>query len=379
MQLPNKQPGDQPGTIDDRIRAIKAAIEGGARYGTYGEGQISVANQELEKLRNELAAGQLSQADFVNITKQFAPAMYDTIARLSGGGSASANAARAAGGDKFLADYWRDYNIYTTAQDVLKRDVTANEINELRPYFSGPNGLDSGRAAISHIADQEAKSPEALSKKAPEYSGKINEIYQDLLKRGASSDELDYFGQKLATGEITPYEVREWIKQTGDYQTQEDTKFRTSLADELAGYDQKAFDEQKQNILSSYMKSGKLNSTALDYAITDTLSKMATNRDQFLSSLSASQYQGNKAAARGDYETSLSRLFGKEDYNQQKNDTMLSDLLKRANEGVDYQREMSDLVNYMNAQPKQDTSPWNYVNAGLGLLNTGANVGRLFI
>ena len=181
----------------------------------------------------------------------------------------------------------------------------------------------------------------------------MNDIFTNLLKRGATKDEADYFGRMLASGEVTPYEINQFVQQLPEYRTNQDKEFRTGLQDELAGYDEKAFAKEKENILSRYTQAGLQNSSALDFAMTDALGKLADNRGSYLAQLSASQYGGNKDAARQDYQTSLSRLFGNQDYGRDRSNSQLDYLTQRADQGVDYQRQRDDYLSFLNSQPKQ--------------------------
>lgn len=350
------QPTDvnAPGpNVDDRINQIWQSIQEASKTGNYGTKGITVANEAFKSLRDEMNAGKLSQKDYVQIGQDLVPKIQQFIMGIGGLGSNAANAQRAAGGETFTTDYGRDLDIYKTAQEVLGRDLTQNELYQLRPVFAGPNGPDSGKAYLAKWAEQDAKSPENLAKKAPDQSGHVNEIFQQLLSRGASKDEVDYFGRMLASGEVTPYEVNQFVQQLPEYKTNQDKAFRSGLEQELSGYDDKAFNREKENILSRYTQAGIQNSSALDFAMTDALSKLAENRGGYLAQLSASQYGGNKDAARQDYQTSLSRLFDNQDYSRGRANQGLDYLTQRADQGVDYQRQRDDYLSYLNSQPKR--------------------------
>lgn len=354
-----------------RAQDIFKAIQGN-QSGTYKEGQIATANSELKKLQQEYSSGKLSQADYVAISGAVVPQIKNYINQVSSSGGRGADAARNAGGDEFLNGVGRDYDILSNAQQILGRDITPQELAQFRPRYA--DGNDKGNAYLAEIQKQEASDPTKQGAKAGQYSPQVNQVFQSLLSRGATQNEVDYFGSLLSAGQITPYELESFAKATPEYQQGQDKQFRTDLSQELGNYDSKAFGREKENILSRYSQAGLQNSSALDFAMTDALSKIQENRDQYLSGLSASQYQGNKDAARGDYQTSLNRLFQNQDAEASRSNSQLDYLTQRADQGADYSRQFNDYMNFANSQPRQRTSAFDYLNAGLNTINTGANL-----
>lgn len=335
--------------------------------------RIRKSIQDYNALKNKLGAGEITQGDFINQVGAFLPDATLAANRLASGGSGGAKQAQSAGLED-LYKLQREYNVYKSGQELLGRDLSSQEIAEFLPRFGDPFKFDEGRAYLAEVSKQEQNSPENLKKKAPQYSGQVGGFFQDLLKRGATQEEADYFGRLLATGEITPYEVQGFIKATPEFQTQEDTRFRQGLADELAGYDEKAFGRAKDQILSGFAKAGTLNSSALDFAMTDALSKIAENRGGYLAQLSSSQYGGNKEAARQDYLGNLDRFISNQDYSRGRSDQYLDYLTKRSDDLTDYQRERDDYMNFLASQPKKKSGG---LGAGIGGL-IGAGIGSIY-
>lgn len=342
--------------------------------GSYNEGKISRALALAKRFKNELDAGKITQAEYVSNLQSFLPDAVRFAHQIAGGGSAKASAATAAGLNQ-ITELGKEFNIYKSGQDLLGRDLTKQELAEFAPRFNDVFDTNTGKAYLAEIAKQEASSPQALAKKAPQYSGQIGGYYQQLLSRGASNEEADYFGRLLATGQVTPYEIQEFIKATPEYQTTQDKQFRQGLESELAGYDEKAFARERENILSQYTKAGLQNSSALDFAITDALGKVQEQRGQFLSGLSAQQYGGNKAAARQDYQNYLDRYQGGRDYERNRSDAYLDYLTQRSDQASDYRRQKDDYLQFLAAQPKQKSGGgWGGLAGGLIGLGIGATI-----
>lgn len=334
---------------NELVDPILDEINRSAGAGTFNEGQLNKAISGYESLKNQLSQGKISQADFTKATSSFIPQLTEYGQRMANAGSAGANAVRSQLGK--LLEFNKETEIYKAGQEFLGRDLTPQEIAQFKPRFA--DNVDTGRAYLAEFAQQEAKSPQALAKKAPQYSGQVNKTFQDLLSRGATQEEADYFGRLLATGQVTPYEVNQFVQQLPEYQNIQDKAFRGGLEGELAEYDEKAFGRERENILSQYTRAGLQNSSALDFAITDALGKVQEQRGQFLAGLSSQQYGGNKAAARGDYEAQRNRYFEGQDYNRNRSDAYLDYLTQRADQGSDYTRQRDDYMNFLANQPKQ--------------------------
>ncbi len=367
------QPNISPGAID-RVNQIIKVINSQQGRGTYGEGDVQAFAKEYAKLKSDLDAGKISQSDYVAIGDQLIPQMAQYTHQLDSGGQKSSEAVRSVGAQS-VYDAEKEFNIYKAGQQYLGRDLTPAEVAQIKPKYA--DGADIGNAYVAELGKQEASSPEALGRKAGQYTGDVNSMFQNLLKRGATKDEIDYFGRALASGQTTPYQLSQYVQSLPEYQGQQDTQFRQGLQNELSNYDTQAFQREKDNILSSYAKSGLGNSSSLDFAITDALSKMQTNRDQFLGGLSAQQYGGNKQAALGAYQQSQNQYLQNQDYQRNLGQSNLNYLTGRADQGSDYNRQMSDYLNYLNSQPKQKgpgfldtavgvtqaTAPWAYLAA----------------
>lgn len=366
----NQGPTDNV-SAEDRINAILGRIQQGSNVGSYGEGAAIWGTEEFLKLRDELSKGLISQSDFVKIGSAIAPELSKTIQAIGGRGSKAANAVSPYAAQFNEAN--RDFDIYKTGQELLGRDLTQNELYALRPKFSGPNGADTGKAYLAELAQQEAKSPDALKKKAGAFGGQVNDIYRSLLGRDATASESDYYGRLLASGEVSPYEAEQYLKAGQEYQGIKDKEFRGGLKDELLGYNQKAFDKAKESILSSYTRAGLQNSSDLDFALANASKDLTAEGDKYLTGLTASQYGGNKDAARADYENMLNQYLQGKAYTTSRSDKYLDYLTQRADQGTDYQRQMDDYMSFLKSQPKaKKPSAW-----GAAAMLGGAALGSM--
>jgi hypothetical protein len=239
---------------------------------------------------------------------------------------------------------------YDTFRSIFGREPTETEYAQLLPIFGGAEGKQRGAAAISQMYEDWKKTPEYLRTQANEYSDELDPIFDTLLGRNFTQSELDYYGTALAGGQ-SQYEIEQMLRQLPEFQQAEDKKFRTGLADELQGYDMKFFDKAKEGIISRLAKNwgGAGTSSALDFALTNELGKIAENRGSYLANLSAQQYGGNKDAAREDYLGQMNRYYDQQNYEQRRRDADRDYYRSRADEDRDYTRQYND---YMNMQSR---------------------------
>lgn len=280
-----------------------------------------------------------------------------------------------AGGSQQAADYYAGKDFF----DFFGRNPTRSELATLSNYYIGgdPNiaNTTGGRSAVAQYYQDQSNLPanrrERYGQDSGKYSGDIQSIYQDLMKRGATEDEVKHFGTLLASGELDPYELRSFIQATPEYQNQQDTAFRSQVGGELADLDAKAFGRQKEDVISRFSKMGRQGSTALDFALTDLMGKVAEKRQAFLSNLSASQYGSNKENARADYGQILNQMGANQDRTYGLNDTYRT----RGWNVSDYNRQQQDWLSALKASQKKPG--WmDYTAFGLDAINSLTNTGK---
>jgi hypothetical protein len=124
------------------------------------------------------------------------------------------------------------------------------------------------------------------------------QIIQEQYGRDATDVELDFYTKALAQG-ISPYELQITIQQTPEYierqnQIQQE-KYKAEsqamlgdLQTNMLAQEEEAFKRATPQILAEYMRSGRINSSGLDSAITNSRAKLAKDRENYMAQL---QYQ----------------------------------------------------------------------------------------
>lgn len=262
-----------------------------------------------------------------------------------------------------------------------------HELSYALPAFMGGDphftNVAQGNAFVAGLYQQNQNSPDQIYAKqqaqykanAPQNYDQVNSIFKSLVDRGASQDELDHFGTLLASGQVDPYQIQQFLQATPEYQNAQDAKFRSGLNDELAGYDRQAFDREKEDVISRYAQMGRSTSPALDVALTDLQAQLNANRGQFLAQTGVSQYAGNKSAAISDYQKSLDDLRNRTNANATAKYNTAVGNNSRLNDITDYGTQEAA---YMRALGQygggQKPGPLDYLNTGLNVANTASKI-----
>ena len=341
------------------------------RAGTYGEGSVRQAINEFKGLDDMVKSGSLSQRDYVGIAdkiKQY----VQPIGQASTSGSGGATALTQAGWYD-IQNNFRNADIYREATNMLGRDLTQNEFAQLAPYFGtgNPRDVEAGRAALASYAEQQKKTPQALQSQAGQYSGDVNSIFNDLLKRGASQDEVNHFGSLLASGQVDAYTLKQFVSQLPEYTQAQDKTERGRLNTELSGYDQDFFNRAKEDVISRYSKAGIQNSPSLDFALTNLMGDIQKQRSQYIAGLAREDYTRGRDVQRQDYGASMDQMLADKNYGRQRSDNYSDLLLNRSFASQDYQRQQDDLMRLLSGQQGQRRSGSGGFLGGLA----GAGIG----
>jgi hypothetical protein len=276
--------------------------------------------------------------------------------------------------------------MYDSFNSQFGRAPTTSEWNQITPAFQGPNGLMNGRAALANLQQQYKSNPQldpqsSFNQQKPEdISGSVNQQFQSILGRPPTSDEAAHFAEAIKTGQIDAYGLSSFLKQQPEYTNAQDKTFREGLNTELQNYDTQEFNREKGDVISAYGANGmqagfdvngKSLSPSLDYALTDMMGKIASNRSAYLANLSAQQYGGNKDLAIGNYQNTLGQMYNQNQQNNQYQRQYGQQLLNQGFQGADYNTQKNDFMNYANSIPQQKPGLLDYIN-------TGANLVRAF-
>lgn len=277
---------------------------------------------------------------------------------------------------------YNNYQAYSTFKSLLGRAPTSSEFLQVVPAFQGPNGHINGQAFLANLQQQYQANPHldpSKATKAEDTSGSVQQQFKSILGRDATQDELSHFTQAIQSGQTDAYGLGSFLKQMPEYTNTQDTAFRGGLNTELQNYDVQEFGRQKQGIEADYARRGISagSSPSLDYALTDLMGKIAQNRSAYLANLSASQYGGNKDLAIGNYQNTLNQMYSQNQNQTQNRQNLGNTLLDRGFQGSDYSTQMNDYMRMLNQgnQSRNVLHGPDWLNVGLGAINTGARVG----
>ena len=274
-----------------------------------------------------------------------------------------------------------NFQAYQSFKSVMGRDPTASEFSQVIPSFQGPNGHINGNAYIASLQQQYKSNPTLdptaaqNNQKPADIQSNVTQQFQSLLGRAPTADELSHFTNAIQTNQTDSYGLSSFLKQQPEYTNAQDTTFRSGLNTELSNYDTTEFNREKGDVMSAYANQGMTpgNSPSLDYALTDLMGKIASNRSNYLAGISASQYQGNKDLAIGGYQNSLDQMYNTNQQNVSNQRSYGSQLMNQGYAGADYNTQMNQYQNMLNQsnQGRNTMHGYDYLNLGLQAANTG--------
>lgn len=282
-----------------------------------------------------------------------------------------------------------NYQAYQSFQSMFGRAPSQNEFAQVQAAFQGPNGAINGRAYLANLQQQYQSNPQNpnspwnpnnQNNQLGQYSDQVKQMFQSTLGRDPNPMEMSSYAGSLGSNQMNPLQLQQMLQQMPEYQNKIDTQFRGQLGGQLTDINSQFFSRAKDQVLSQLSQNGIQNSTAMDSAITDLMKQMGTQQSGFLANLSSQQYGGNKNLAAQDYSSSLGQLYGNINYNRGNQQNYGQQLLGQGFAGADYYRQQQDYmnaINQMRPNPNQGNF-FNYLNAGLGVANTGANLFRAF-
>jgi hypothetical protein len=267
------------------------------------------------------------------------------------------------GGSQQAAEHYAATDFKT----FFGRLPTQSELAMLSPtYMSGdPNVANTagGKAAIAEYYQSKANSPERQSKNqkeqykkdAPQHYGAIDQLFQSSLGRAATDQEKEHFGSLLATGQLDNYQLGQFISQLPESVQKQDQEFRTKLSGELDSQNQRYFsDKIMPAIQQRFLQQGRsVDSSGYASALALAAQDQSNARENFLTNLSASQYGGQAANARGDYEDTLNRYYSGQDYNRTRADSLTDQMTGRTQELNNYNMQKQAYDEYLRKYGKR--------------------------
>lgn len=264
-------------------------------------------------------------------------------------------------------------------RQILGRDPTEDELALAIPQYQGEwNGGETGRAYVAQLAQNEknlqntpakqhAKEQEEYRKNAPQYYDKIDSLFNNYLGRASTQEEKDHFGALLASGTVDPYQVGTFLQALPESVRKQDKEFQQSISSDLQNQDQRYFNEQiLPSIQSQYAKQGRdINSSGFATALAQAATQQNRQRESFLSNLSAQQYAGSQANARADYESTLARQYGLQDYSRQRADQIADAGRQRMYDLQNFQMQKQAYDEYLSRYGKR-SSPWGAIGGLVG-------------
>lgn len=285
------------------------------------------------------------------------------------------------GGDKA-----QQYYAFKKFAELFGRNPTQSELDRFAPaYASGdPNkaNVTGGNSVVASYYDNQTNTPEKQAADqqakyqadAPKFYDQINGQFQSSLGRDATKEEKDHFGSLLASGQVDPYTVGNFLSQLPEAVTKQDASFRDSLRSDMSKQDARYFNEQLlPGIQQNFAKSGRsFDSSGFANAAVQAGQQQNTARESYLTNLTAGQYAGNKTNAYNDYLNNVGRLQAGQDYSRNRTDLLADQTTGRINEIQNYAMQKQAYDQYLSRYGKR-SSP--FAGAAQGALSGGMTGG----
>lgn len=252
----------------------------------------------------------------------------------------------------------------------------------ITPFAPGGVVFDSQRGGALEEAKQFLLPVLSQVKMNPvvttDYTAQAGNAIKTALGRDATPDEAAYFAKELAQGK-TPYELSQELQSLPEYQKIQSAKDRETLGQELLAQQQLAFQKATPQIISQFMKAGRLGSSGLDSAMANAQKELEQQRQGYLGQVGYQDLAGIRANAYQNYNTAANQfrdIYGTVGQTQNQYN-MLGGAIQRMNELSDYTKQQNDYMNYLNMQNKSNDKAALYQllgnTAGAGV---GAFLGR---
>ena len=267
------------------------------------------------------------------------------------------------------------------------RNPTQSELTQLSAAYIGgdPNiaNVSGGNSAVAQYfqsltnapANQYAQQQKQYETDAPKFYDQINGLFKQTVGRDATDDEKKHFGSLLASGQVDPYTVAQFLQALPENVQKQDEAFRTNLNKTLQGQDAQYFNEQVMpGIQSNFAKQGRdVNSSAFSNSLALAGQAQNRQRESFLSGLTADQYKNSQGLAQNAYQQAYGRYTGLQDYSMQRSNQLQDATTSRINSLQDFSMQKQAYDQYLSRYGKR--GGWvQDLGTGLNMANSFMNL-----
>jgi len=245
-------------------------------------------------------------------------------------------------------------------------DLTPEQLQEISSAYITPSDLAGTRlndasardAVVDKIRDMLTAHVNRIGMeniRNPKYKeddiGNVQRLFQSVYGRSASEDEAIYFAKEIARGKST-YELSQELMALPEYQRVQAQKDRSALDVELQQQQAEVFKRATPQIISSFMRAGRLNSSGLQAAMAQAQADLERERQGSLAQVGVADNATIRANAFGDflrrdqpYQMGREMFSTPNSYSTAMNMTRQG--LARQRELEDYYRQASDYNRYL--------------------------------
>lgn len=266
--------------------------------------------------------------------------------------------------------------------EIFGRAPTEAELSMLQAaYDSGDRNIantSGGRSAVAQYYQSQENTPDKQYAKqqagyqeaAPKFYDQISQMFQGSLGRDATDAEKSHFGSLMASGQVDPYTIGQFLQALPENVRKQDEEFRKGLSGELQKQDSQYYNEQiMPGIQSAMANQGRdVRSTGVSNSLALAAQQQNRQRESFLSNLSAQQYGGRQSAARQDYLGAYGQYQGFQDYSRIRSDKLRDATTGRVNELQDFAMQRQVYDDYLRRYGKRSSGIGSLVG---GLVGTG--------
>lgn len=276
-------------------------------------------------------------------------------------------------------------------KQMFGRNPTESELAMVSPAYAGDkNNLNQsvGRAAVAQYFNTFANSPQNVAanqqKKyladAPKFYDQINGMFKESLGRDATQAEKEHFGSVMAQGGTDTYTLQQFLTSLPEAVTKQDEAFRTNLSNTLQSQDARYFKEQIQPSMEARaVKQGRsLESSGVTNSLALAGQQQNTQREGFLTNLSAAQYAGSQGLAQDAYARAYGLSNGAYDTTSSRLDANSAALYGRQNSMNDYNIQKQAYDEYLQRYGRRNGAASGAMTGLASGAATGAAVGSVF-